>query len=93
MINPYQEMPKCPDCNSIPNVMDGYNWLYDYHVILVCSKSKCKKVYKHKIIGGAMRQSIQKELGLLKEDITTKVREVKPYTRKIKHKQNFLDTI
>lgn len=36
-----------------------------------------------------MRQSIQKELGLLKEDITTKVRVVKPYTRKMKHKQDY----
>jgi hypothetical protein len=52
MVNPYQEMPYCPECNSIPNVLDGYNWLEEYHVILKCPKSKCGKVYKHIIPGG-----------------------------------------
>lgn len=33
-----------------------------------------------------MRQSVQKELGFLKEDTTTKIRTVQPYSRKIKHK-------
>jgi hypothetical protein len=34
-----------------------------------------------------MRQSIQKQLGLLKKDQTIKIRTTKPYSRKIKHKK------
>jgi hypothetical protein len=39
---------------------------------------------------GKMRKSVQKTLGLLIEDHTTKVRIIKPYTRKVKHKQLYI---
>lgn len=39
---------------------------------------------------GKMRKSVQKQLGLLKENKTLKVRSPKPYSRKQKHRENFL---
>lgn len=36
-----------------------------------------------------MRKSVQKQLGLLKEKATTKVRTPKPYNRRQKHKEDF----
>jgi hypothetical protein len=43
--------------------------------------------------GGTMRQSIQKQLGLIKEDNTIKVRTARPYNRKEKHKTDYISHI
>lgn len=40
-----------------------------------------------------MRQSIQKELGIIKEATDIKVRNPRPYCRKEKHKENFILSI
>lgn len=40
MVNPYQEMGKCPKCNSTNHVfLDGYNMLNTFNVILKCECS------------------------------------------------------
>ena len=47
-VNPYQEMGKCPKCNSTNHVfMSGYNMLDKYHAILKC---KCSHVWTKIII-------------------------------------------
>lgn len=43
MVNPYQEMGRCPKCNSIHHVfLGGYNMLNTYNAILKC---KCSHVW------------------------------------------------
>ena len=44
MVNPYQEMEKCTQCDSTDHVfIGGYNMLEFYHAILRCNK--CSNVW------------------------------------------------
>jgi uncharacterized Zn finger protein len=44
MVNPYQEMGRCPECNSFKqDFLDGYNWPDGFHAILKCKK--CEHVH------------------------------------------------